>query len=312
MFKLIRRRWRYLSAKANDSFEAGTDPKVQLEQAIVDAQEQHRKLVEQAANVMANQRQTELQLNRAMEELERLNGSARQALVLAEQAKRQGDPAKADQYSQTAEAFANRLIAAEKQVDNLKAMHLQTSQASDQARAAVQQNSVALQHKLSERQKLLSQLDQAKMQEQLNRAMSNLSTTVDADVPTFDQVRAKIEARYAKAVSTSDLGGQTVEARMLEVEQAAANSEARSRLDAMRSDLGLDAPGAAGGELGPAAAGQLGTGSAPGAAPGAAVPDGTRQVPAGKPDNTAADNTAPEEAATEADDGQSSGGGSFS
>src|SRR5207302_5199108 len=126
--------------------------------------------------------------------------------------------------------FANRLIAVEKEVESLKTLHLQSSQASDQAKSAVQQNSAILQKKLAERQKLLSQLDQAKMQEQMNRAMATLSEAVGQDVPTFDEVRTKIEARYARALGASELQGATVESRMLEVERASMNTEAQSRL----------------------------------------------------------------------------------
>ncbi len=105
----------------------------------------------------------------------------------------------------------------------------------------MQQNATALQKKLSERQKLLSQLDQAKMQEQMNKAMASLSETVGEDVPTFDEVRDKIEARYAKAKGMSELTETSVESRMLEIEQAAANSEAQTRLGEMRVQLGLAA-----------------------------------------------------------------------
>ncbi len=261
MIDVIRRRWRYFTAKSDIRFQENADPKVQLEQAIADAQDQHRRLVEQAANVVANQKQHELQLNRAMEELEKVNRSTRQALMMAQEAEKAGDMDKAREYNQTAEAFANRLIATENQVNDLKTLSLQSAQAADQARAAVQQNSLALQQKLAERQKLLSQLDQAKMQEQLNKAMSSLSETVDQTAPSLDQVRAKIEARYAKAIGTSELGGQTVEARMLEVQQAAMGSEARSRLDSLRAELGMSG----GGELSaPATGGELGQGTAPG------------------------------------------------
>ena len=48
--------------------------------------------MEQAANVVANQKQHQLQLDRAMGELEKLNASTRQALMMAEQAKRRGRP----------------------------------------------------------------------------------------------------------------------------------------------------------------------------------------------------------------------------
>ena len=239
MLKLLQRSWRYLTAALTGKFNEAADPKVQLTQAISEAQEQHRRLVEQAANVIANQKQTEMRLNRAMGELEKLNGSARQAVTMAEEAAARGDATKAAEYTQTAEAFANRLIATEREVESLKQMLLQSTQAADQAKAAVNQNSMVMQKKLSERQKLMGQLDQAKMQEQLNKAMSSLSETVGQDVPTFDEVRDKIEGRYAKALGSSELAGQSVEARMLEVEQHQINNEAQARLAQIKNQLGI-------------------------------------------------------------------------
>ena len=109
----------------------------------------------------------------------------------------------------------------------------------------MQQNSRLLQQKLSERSKLLSQLDQAKMQEEMNKAMSSLQETVGADVPTFSEVEQKIQARYAKAKATSELNETSVESRVLEIEQATANVEAQSRLSQLRAELGLDAAPAA-------------------------------------------------------------------
>jgi phage shock protein A len=88
------------------------------------------------------------------------------------------------------------------------------------------------------------------MQEQMNRAMATLSETVGEDVPTIDEVRDKIEQRYAKAKGMAELQGESVEGRMLEVEQAAQNTEAQARLSQIRAQLGLaptetDAPAAA-------------------------------------------------------------------
>jgi phage shock protein A len=246
MLKLFRRWWRYLTAKLGSSFEERADPKVQLEQAIAEAQDQHRRLKEQAANVIAHQKQTEIRLNRTMGELEKVNGNARQAVLMADEASKSGDTEKAMQYTTTAESFANRLIALEREVEDLKQLHLQSTDAANQAKAAVQQNSTALQQKLAERQKLLSQLDQAKMQEQMNTAMASLSETVGQDVPTLDEVRDKIESRYARAKGMSELTETSVESRMLEVEQASMNSEAQARLSQIRAELGLKAGDTAG------------------------------------------------------------------
>jgi phage shock protein A len=239
MFKLLRRTWRYMTAALTGRFDELADPKVQLEQAITEAQDQHRRLTEQAANVIANQKQTEMRLNRALEELEKVNGSARQALVMADDAAKKGDAKKSGEYNQAAEAFANRMISLESEVESLKTLLYQGTQAADQAKAAVQQNSAALQKKLTERQKLMSQLDQAKMQEQMNKAMGQLTETVGTDVPTFNEIRDKIEARYARARGQAELAGQSVENRMLEVEQATMNAEAQARISEMRSQLGL-------------------------------------------------------------------------
>ena len=242
MFKLLRRVWRYLTAASTSKFDEVADPKIQLEQAIIEAQEQHRRLKEQAANVIANQKQTEMQLNRAMEQLESLNGKARQAVLMADEAAKKGDAARATEFTKAAETFANQLISIEHQVESLKTLAMQSTQAADQAKAAVGQNSMVLQKKLGERQKLLSQLDQAKMQEQMNRAMQSLSETVGQDVPTLEEVRDKIEARYAKALGSSELQGATVESRMLEVEQAQMDTEAQARLSQIRAQLGIAAP----------------------------------------------------------------------
>ncbi len=238
MGKLLRRIWRYLTAAGGGKFDELADPKIQLEQAIAEAQE-HRRLKEQAANVIANQKQTEMRLARTMTELEKVNASAQQAIRMSAEAEARGDTDKAGDYNRAAESFASRMIALEREVEDLKQLHLQASQASDQAKAAVNQNATVMQRKLAERQKLLSQLDQAKMAEQMNKAMTSLSETVGTDVPTFDQVRNKIEGRYAKAKSVGELNADSVEGRMLEVETAQMDSEAQARLAQIRAQMGL-------------------------------------------------------------------------
>jgi len=242
MFKYLKKRWNYLVAKLGGKFEESADPKIQLEQAIAEAKDQHKRLRQQAANVIANQKQTELRLNRSIEELERVNANARQAVTMADDAQRSGDDDKAVRYTGAAEQFANRLLTLEQEIESLKSLHFQASEAADQAKDAVGLNSDLLQKKLGEKQALLSQLDQAKMQESVNQAMTTLSEAVGEDVPTFSEVRDKIEARYAKAKATAELTEGNVESQMLEIEKAARNVEARGRLDAIKAELGIEAP----------------------------------------------------------------------
>ena len=110
--------WKYLMALFDNKIEENADPKVQIEQAIEDAQRQHQELSQQAAAVIGNQRQLEMQLNRRLAEVEKLQGNARQALELADQARAKGDENKAVEYENAAEAFAAQLVTAAEPVED--------------------------------------------------------------------------------------------------------------------------------------------------------------------------------------------------
>ena len=168
--------WRYLMALFSSKVDEYADPKVQIQQAIEDAQRQHHALSQQAAAVIGNQRQLEMKLNRQLGEVEKLQASARQALVLADQARGpRATRSKAQQYEQSAQAFASQLVTAEQSVEDMKTLHDQAIQAAGQAKQAVERNSMMLQQKIAERTKLLSQLEQAKMQEQAANSLRQMS-----------------------------------------------------------------------------------------------------------------------------------------
>src|SRR5690606_14091400 len=159
----------------------------------------------------ANQKQAEMRLNRAMQEYEKLNANARQAVLMAEDATKRGDEAKAVEYTNAAEAFANRLIALEREVEDLKQLTLQASQASEQAR----------------------------VRRDRRRPAGARRETVGDEVPASGEVREKIVPGSAKAKGAAVPTGESVEARVLEVAQAALNAEAQARLAQINSALGI-------------------------------------------------------------------------
>ena len=167
--------WKYLMAAFSSKIDEHADPKVQIQQAIEEAQRQHQALSQQAASVIGNQRQLEMKLNRQLGDVEKLQASARQALVLADEARAKGDDAKATQFEQAAQSFATQLVTAEQGIEDLKTLHDQAIQAAGQAKKAVERNAMVLQQKLAERTKLLSQLEQAKMQEQVSKSLNQMS-----------------------------------------------------------------------------------------------------------------------------------------
>src|SRR5918997_4593739 len=213
--------FKYLMALFGAKIDEYADPKVQIQQAVEEAQRTHQALVQQAAAVIGNQRQLEMKLSRTMGEVEKLQGSARQALVLADQARAQGDAKKASDYENTAQVFATQLVAAEQSMEDMKTLHDQALGAAGQARRAVENNSMILQQKLAERTKLLSQLEQARMQETIARSLESMSTlAAPGNTPSLDDVRERIEARYANAMGRAELAGNSVEGRMLEVQKS--------------------------------------------------------------------------------------------
>ncbi|MFY1690858.1 PspA/IM30 family protein [Plantactinospora sp. WMMB782] len=230
--------WRYMMALFGAKIDEYADPKVQIQQAIEEAQRQHQALVQQAAAVIGNQRQLEMRLSRQMSEVERLQGMARQALVLADRARAAGDETEATKYEQSAQTVATQLVAAEQSTEDLKTLHDQAIGAAAQARRAVENNSMILQQKLAERAKLLSQLEQAKMQESVARSLESMSAlAAPSNTPSLDEVRDRIEQRYANAMGRAELAGNSVEGRMLEIQKSTLDLAGASRLEQIRSSM---------------------------------------------------------------------------
>ncbi|MEV7226398.1 PspA/IM30 family protein [Polymorphospora sp. NPDC051019] len=230
--------WRYVMALFGAKIDEHADPKVQIQQAVEESQRQHQALVQQAAAVIGNQRQLEMKLSRQMSEVEKLQSMARQSLVLADRSRASGDEAEAGKYEQTAQTLATQLVSAEQSMEDLKALHDQALAAAAQARRAVENNAMVLQQRLAERTKLLSQLEQAKMQETVARSLESMSSlAAPANTPSLDEVRDKIERRYANAMGRAELASNSVEGRMLEVQKTTLDMAGSSRLEQIRASM---------------------------------------------------------------------------
>ena len=230
--------WKYLMAAFGAKIDERADPKIQIQQAIEDAQRQHQQLTQQAAAVIGNQRQLEMKLARQMTDVEKLQSSARQSLVLADQKRAAGDEAGATQFEQTAQAFATQLVSAEQSMEDLKSLHDSALQAAEQAKKAVETNAMTVQSKLAERTQLLSQLEQAKMQEQVSASLQSMSAlSAPGNTPSLTEVRDKIESRYARALGSAELASNSVEGRMLEVQKSTLDMAGASRLDQIRQSI---------------------------------------------------------------------------
>lgn len=230
--------WKYFMSWFGAKVDERADPKIQIQQAIEEAQRGHSALTQQAAQVIGNQRQLEMKLSNKMSQVERLQAQTRQALVLADKEKQAGNAEKAADFEQTAQTLANTLVTEEQQMTDLKNLHDQSVTAAAQARKAVEQNESMLKQKLAERTKLLSQLEQAKMQERVSASLQQVSQlAAPGNVPSLAEVQDKIERRYATALGQAELASTSVEGRMLEVERSTMDMAGSARLEEIRASI---------------------------------------------------------------------------
>jgi phage shock protein A len=246
MWQSLKRWWKYLAVKLRVAHEERADPKVQLEQAILEARAEHRKLSDAAALVVAQQKQAQDRLDAKVVECDKAKASAGQALLMIDREARLGHADKVATFTTAAEGLANRVLGFERELRELDQALLQATRAAEQAKAAVVQNATALQSKLDEQERLLSVLDRAKMQEALNVARGQLDDVLGDDVPTFAEVERKILNRQAVAEAKGELSALQASAKvdpgLLEIEAAQRSAEAQALLVQMRERLGLPAP----------------------------------------------------------------------
>jgi phage shock protein A len=213
-----------------------TDP---IERSIAEAREQHRLLVEQASVVVAGQIRASARLERAIAALERATAETQEALILADQRGQAGDPQGAAIQHRAAAASARRLVVIEQEIDELKRTALDATEASDTAKAAVARSAVLLRARLEERERLLSRLDQARFQEQLNATRAQLDRPIGEDVPDLHAARRAIDERLATARALAEIRPATINEVRLELDQAQVDRETQAKLDILRRPLGL-------------------------------------------------------------------------
>lgn len=249
--------WKYMMSSFDKAIEDNADPKVQIHQAAQAAREQHQQIQEQAASVIGNRNQLEMKLGRLKKERDKLDTNTRAALDQAGRAAEAGDATKAQQYEASAETFASQLISVEQELEDTAAMHEAASRAAEEAQTQAKRSQMEYQQLSSQIRELESQADQAKMQEQTSAALDGVRSASKSSGPSLDEVREKIESRYANALGAQELAGDSVDGKMAEIESSMTDFKANSRLEEIRAqmkgdgsnELSAGSTGGAGGEI---------------------------------------------------------------
>ena len=202
------------------------DPGIQIEQALQEAQKRDGELREQAARVIAHRTEVEMRLGRAVEESAKAREQAGQALRNADAATRAGKAGNTDKWTRAAQALALQMQAKESEVENLKAQHATASEQADLAKRQANENALQLQELAAKRMELVGKLEQAKMQEAVNRTMEQLNRPVDTSGPSLGEIEDKINSRMAQASARAELSSASIEGAQQELERSMRQAEA--------------------------------------------------------------------------------------
>ena len=202
--------------------------------------DQIKALRESATNVIAHEKQLEGQRTKLYSELETVNTNTRQAVMMAQEARAEGDEGKATNFDESAEVLAQRAVEIDAQIAAIDIELIEARQASEEAKSIASDSAIQMTQMKAKGAELRADFERAKMAEATADASSG--------VPAYDDVKAKIGDRLAKAEATAELadvsGQNELEGASAMVEKAAMESKAAARLAEIKSQMGImsDAP----------------------------------------------------------------------
>jgi phage shock protein A len=236
---MLRRIWNYLKTLFGMAAESAMDPAVEIEQAINEAKRRDQELRNQAAKVIAHRTLIEAKIEDSAKDVGEAREIAKQALLKAETAKTAGDTAAQTKWTNAAQSVALKLQAAESNLGGLKEQYEIAITQADQAKSAVTQNAMRLQELAAKRMQLVGQLQQARMQEAVNRAVESISVSMETSAPSLEKVEEKIQTRLSEAQARAELREATPEGAETELREAVSMAQADARLEELKKELGL-------------------------------------------------------------------------
>jgi phage shock protein A len=211
------------------------DAQLEIERALSEARRHDLDLRNAVARGIA--RRTEIQV--LLEQAEGTAGTAREEAIDAlRRHDAATDPAEAQRWQRAAEQAALRLTPAEALVESLRGQHATAVDAVEQARGQVEEHERQLDGLMARRAELRSRLAAAGVQDELSETLGRgASDRPGRSLAELDELIAdRIDLAAARA--EVDAGLSVDDQKTLE--QGAAASEARARLDQLRRESGIE------------------------------------------------------------------------
>lgn len=236
---VFRRIWSYIKTAFGMKAEGMMDPAVQIEQAVNEARKQDQQLREQAARVIAHRSEIQMKLDRAADTSVKAKQTATQALMQVQKAQQAGDAEALDKWTRTAQALAMELETTESLLEGLKTQYTTANEQAELAKQHVNANAMRLKELTAKRMELVGKLQQAKMQEQVNKTLEAINRPVESNAPSLESIEDKINKRMALASAKSEIEKNSLEGAQRELKDTMMEAGGMARLESLKAELGM-------------------------------------------------------------------------
>ncbi len=216
-----------IKSNINDLISRAEDPEKMLNQVIVDMREQLTKAKHEVAGAIADERKLKGQLEG---EVKQVRDWEQRAML----AVKEGRDDLAKQALIRQQEHGERAAALE---GSWRAQAAET----EKLKGALRQLNDKIEEAKRKRNLLVAKQKRAQAQKRIHQTMSGLSNTSAFDA--FNRMADKIEAQerrnLAEAELAEALGGDTLEGEFMRLESGSTSGDVDSRLDALKSEMGL-------------------------------------------------------------------------
>ena len=223
---IFARMWRLVKGWLLIGVEKAEDPEVILAEAQDAMRRELEKAKENAVQAIAARNQLRGVLQDQINTSANLEAKARQAL-------KSGDEELARQLLVEKQTY-------DKNIEGLKVQLDQAEQAAETVKASIKQMEGHVRQRAAQRLALVAGWKQAKIQEQLNKALSGIS--LDGHDQAFTRAEERMRELQSKADARIELASGGMQQRLAKLENAVASEQADEQLAAMKAQMGLLPP----------------------------------------------------------------------
>ncbi len=220
---LLGRMWRVIKGWLLIGVEKAEDPEVILTEAQESMRREVEKAKESAVQAIAARNQLRNLLQEQMNRAAECEARARQALKLGQET--------------NARAFLVEQANTDKTIESLKVQLAQAEEASEAVKVHIQQLEAKFRERTAQKLALSAGWKQAKIQEQVTKALSGIS--LDTHDEAFNRAEARMKELQAKSAARSELASGTLETATMKLETSMQQQQAEDRLQALKAEMGL-------------------------------------------------------------------------